>query len=73
MEWENYLLIAFVYGLGCYLSYRAGLRRGFSTGIKVFFDDLVKVAGWSDRQATHVLSLIRQRMDKERKERAISK
>lgn len=66
MGWENYLVIALVYSLGCYLSYRAGLRRGFETGIKMFFDDLVKTAGWSRSQAASVLEQIKRHQKKAR-------
>jgi hypothetical protein len=53
---ETYLLIAFVYGLGCFLSYRAGRLRGHMVGVRMFAFDIKKVLRLNDDE---MLTLVR--------------
>lgn len=52
---ETYLLIAGAYGLGCYLSYRQGVRKGTGYGARQVILDVQKVTKWPNDQMADLL------------------
>ena len=55
---ETYLMIIATYGLGCFLSYRQGVRNGRRKGAYAVFQDIATIAKWDDTKKLAVLAMI---------------